>query len=383
MQQKPAVHIIDDEIITPLGWGTSANLTQIKQRQTAIKKHKISAENFYYAALFKEEKLQQNFDELSFSNAEDFTKLEKLFLLTVHHLLERNPSIHLEETVLIISTTKGNVELLENAENSIPEKSKLYSLGKTIQKYFNLKNEPITLSNACISGGLGLSVGKRLLEENAYKNALVLGGDVVSKFTRSGFQLLQAMDSEICKPYDKNRKGINLGEAAAGVLLSSEKQNSTIQIVGEATANDANHISGPSRTGEGLVKAISSALKEAHLEASAIDCISAHGTATLYNDAMEAQAFGRLNLQQKPLTSYKAYYGHTFGASALIESILSIKSLQQNLLFPSLGCAKIGVEPPLNIQQKLEEKKLKYALKTASGFGGCNFAMIFKNLKYA
>ena len=382
MQQKPAVHIIDDEIIAPLGWGTSANLAQIKQRQTAIKKHKISAENFYYAALFEEEKLQQNFDELSFSKAEDFTKLEKLFLLTVHHLLERNP-INLEETVLIISTTKGNVELLEKAENSIPEKSKLYSLGKTIQKYFNLKNEPITLSNACISGGLGLSVGKRLLEENAYKYALVLGGDVVSKFTRSGFQLLQAMDSEVCKPYDKNRKGINLGEATAGVLLSTEKRNSTIQIVGEATANDANHISGPSRTGEGLVKAISSALNEAHLEASAIDCISAHGTATLYNDAMEAQAFGRLKLQQKPLTSYKAYYGHTFGASALIESILSIKSLQQNLLFPSLGCDEIGVEPALNIQQNLENKELKFALKTASGFGGCNFAMIFKNLKYA
>ena len=228
MQQKPAVHIIDDEIIAPLGWGTSANLAQIKQRQTAIKNHKISAENFYYAALFKEEKLQQNFDELSFSKAEYFTKLEKLFLLTVHHLLERNPSIHLEETVLIISTTKGNVELLEKAENSIPEKSKLYSLGKTIQKYFNLKNEPITLSNACISGGLGLSVGKRLLEENAYKYALVLGGDVVSKFTRSGFQLLQAMDSEICKPYDKKRKGINLGEATAGVLLSTEKQNSVV-----------------------------------------------------------------------------------------------------------------------------------------------------------
>ena len=383
MRQKPAVHIIDDEIIAPLGWGTSANLAHIKQRQTAIKKHKISEENFYYGALFEEEKLQQNFDQLSFSNAEDFTKLEKLFLLTVHHLLERNPSIHLEETVLIISTTKGNVELLEKVENSIPEKSKLYSLGKTIQKYFNLKNEPITLSNACISGGLGLSVGKRLLEEKVYKNALVLGGDVVSKFTRSGFQLLQAMDSEVCKPYDKNRKGINLGEAAAGVLLSTEKQNSTIQIVGEATANDANHISGPSRTGEGLVKAISSALKEAHLEVSAIDCISAHGTATLYNDAMEAQAFGRLNLQQKTLTSYKAYYGHTFGASALIESILSIKSLQQNLLFPSLGCDEIGVEPALNIQQNLENKELKFALKTASGFGGCNFAMIFKNLKYA
>ncbi len=383
MRQKPAVHIIDDEIIAPLGWGTSANLEQIKKKKTAIRKHVLSGENSFYAALFEDDFIQQQFSRLAFSEAETFTKLEKLLLLTVHQLLERNSSIDLEETVLIISTTKGNVELLDNSDNSIPEKSKLYSLGKTIQKYFKLKNELITLSNACISGGLGLSVGKRLLEENAYKNALVLGGDVVSKFTRSGFQLLQAMDDKICKPYDKNRKGINLGEAAAGVLLSTEKQNSTIQIVGEATANDANHISGPSRTGEGLAKAISSALKEAHLEASAIDCISAHGTATLYNDAMEAQAFGRLNLQQKPLTSYKAYYGHTFGASALIESILSIKSLQQNLLFPSLGCEEIGVEPILNIQQNLEEKKLKYALKTASGFGGCNFAMIFKNLKYA
>lgn len=380
MSQKPPVHIIDDEIIAPLGWGTSANLEQIKQQQTAIRKHDLDADNSFYAALFEEDLIQQKFRQLSFFEAEVFTKLEKLLLLTVHQLIERNPSIDLEETILIISTTKGNVELLEASKNTTLEKVKLYSLGKTIQKYFNFKNNPITLSNACISGGLGLSVGKRLLEEKAYTHAIVLGGDVISDFTRSGFQLLQAMDTEICKPYDKNRKGINLGEAAAGVLLSTVKQDSSIQIVGEATANDANHISGPSRTGEGLVKAISAALKEAKLVPSAIDCLSAHGTATHYNDAMEAKAFERLNLQHKPLTSYKAYYGHTFGASALIESILSIKSLQQNVLFPSLGCKEIGVEPVLNIQQEWEEKKSRYALKTASGFGGCNFAMIFKNL---
>lgn len=381
MNKKETIHIIDDELITPLGFGTEANLQKIKHKVSAIQQH--FREEFspipFFASLFENEKINAEF--LNLSTSTNFTKLEKALLLAVGRILERNQGLNLVKTILIISTTKGNVELLENANEKYIQQSKLFNLGKTIQRFFKFPNSPITVSNACISGGLAISVGKRLLEENTYENALIVGGDVISKFTLSGFNSLQALDNEICKPYAKDRKGINLGEGAASMLLSN-KEKSSIKIVGEATANDANHISGPSRTGHGLVKAIENAIKEANISSEEIGLISAHGTATLYNDAMEAIAFERLKLQQKPLTSYKAFYGHTFGASALIESVLTVKSLQQNFILPSLNSEEIGVEPVLNVNQNFVEQKTRFGLKTASGFGGSNFAMLFENMDY-
>ena len=225
---------------------------------------------------------------------------------------------------------------------------------------------------------LAILTGMRLIQSGQYKNVVVAGADVISKFVLSGFQSFQAISASPCKPFDAARDGINLGEGAGTVILTSNKNHSTgIKVTGGSVSNDANHISGPSRTGEELNLAITKAMKVAGLTASDIDFISAHGTATVYNDEMEAKAITLANLQSAPVNSLKGYYGHTLGAAGLIESVISIHSLKENMVIPTMGYQHIGVTKPINICSSLYKTTLQHCLKIASGFGGCNAAMIF------
>ena len=234
------------------------------------------------------------------------------------------------------------------------------------------------VSNACISGLLAILVGMRLIKSGQYENAVIAGADVISKFVLSGFQSFQAISDEPCKPFDQARSGISLGEGAGTLILSSHKKyEGGIKVMGGSVNNDANHISGHSRTGEDIAVVINKALQEANISASEIDFISAHGTATLYNDEMEAKAITIAGLQSVPVNSLKGYYGHTLGAAGLIESIISIHSLKENLVLPTMGFKQPGVTKPLNICSALLHGTLQNCLKTASGFGGCNAAVVF------
>jgi 3-oxoacyl-[acyl-carrier-protein] synthase-1 len=117
------------------------------------------------------------------------------------------------------------------------------------------------------------------------------------------------------------------------------------------------------------------------LSGNEIEYICAHGTATIYNDEMEAQAFTRLNMQNIPLNSLKGYFGHTLGAAGLLETIIATKSMNNNYLYKSYGFNKIGLTLPLNIIKKNQKKNLSIILKTASGFGGSNVAILIKKCK--
>lgn len=373
------IYLLDDAIISPLGFSTEENLAAVKNESSGLKFHKNNrfSSGGFYAGIIENDLLADAF--LKIGEPKNFTKLEQMMLLAVSRVLEKNPEINLSETALIISTTKGNIDLL--TKSPFPEnRVYLSELGNVIKDFFGFTLQPIVISNACISGGLALAVAKRFITAGKFNQAIVVGGDLVSEFVLSGFNSFQAMSVEPCRPFSKNRKGISLGEAAAAVLVSSKKpQNSTkISLIGEASANDANHISGPSRTGEGLYKSIQNALSEARVSAREIDYLSAHGTATAYNDEMEAVAFNRSGLSEVPVNSFKGYYGHTLGASALLESILTKHSLLKNELYASLNFDEIGVSKPLNVIRSFTRKELKLALKTASGFGGCNLALVLK-----
>lgn len=375
------IFIADDQLITPLGFTTEENIAALKNERSGIKKQSnkdVSSEDFF-ASMIENDVLEEAFSKIGNPNA--YTKLEKMLLLAVHGILERQPNLDFEKTALIVSTTKGNIQQLDEKSDFPKEKTKLYELGNTIRQFFHLKTKPITISNACISGGLAIAVAKRFIQSGKYENALVVGGDLVSEFTFSGFNSFQAVSHEPCKPFSKNRTGISLGEAGAALLLSCDetlKSENSIFILGDATANDANHISGPSRTGEGLFLSIQNALKESKIVSKDIDYISAHGTATAFNDEMEAIAFGRAGLLEKPVNSLKGFYGHTLGASALLETIITARSLQNNELYPSLGFDELGVSKPINVITSTQEIPLKTALKTASGFGGCNVALVLQ-----
>ncbi len=373
-------YIINTEIISPLGFSVQENYENLVNGLSGIKyiEDKNYLDKAFFGAQLPEKALEKAFEDLS-ATSKNYTKLEKMLLLAVDKVLDKNPDLDLNKTAVIISTTKGNIDALSH-DNPFPkERAKLFELANQLQTFFNLPQTPIVLSNACISGGLAIAVGKKLITHQNYDHALIVGGDILSKFTVSGFSSFQALDSKICAPFCKERNGINLGEAAACILLSAKPTSQKgISIDGEATANDANHISGPSKTGDGLYKSIQNALKEAQLTAKEIDFISAHGTATIYNDEMEAKAFSRAGLQDIPLNSLKAHYGHTLGASALLETIISVECMKRNQLLPNFNFTEMGTSKKLEIITKLSQKSLKNVLKTASGFGGCNFAMLLK-----
>ncbi|HLT52143.1 MAG TPA: beta-ketoacyl synthase N-terminal-like domain-containing protein, partial [Arenibacter sp.] len=264
-----------------------------------------------------------------------------------------------------------------------PERAYLATLGNIIKEYFGFKTEPIVLSNACVSGILAISVAKRFITQGTFDQVFIVGGDVVTPFILSGFQSFQALSDQPCKPYDKHRSGINIGEAAASVLVTQDPLDlvpEAVALLGEGSCNDANHISGPSRTGEGLYRSILSAFKEAEIGAEEIDYISAHGTATIFNDEMEAIALDRLQLGKVPLNSLKGYFGHTLGASGLLETIVGMHSLYHNTLYTSLGFEELGVSRPLQVITENTPKELNLFLKTASGFGGCNTAAVFRKV---
>jgi len=370
------VYIVSDNILSPIGLTTSENFGQLKKSVSGIQKHYDASlsDQPFYAALF---------DQSGFIKDSDhkYTRFEQLLMASISDALQNNTvDAGDKKTVLIISSTKGNISLLET-EISNPALQKRIAMpasAKLVAAYFGFVNQPIVVSNACISGIIAILTGTRLIQSGQYENAVIAGADVISKFVLSGFQSFQAISPGPCKPFDVNRDGISLGEGAATIILSANKKNMQgVKVIGGAVSNDANHISAPSRTGMELCQAITKTLDDAHLLATDIDFISAHGTATIYNDEMEAKAITLANLQTVPVNSLKGYYGHTLGAAGLIEAIISIHSLKENLVIPTLGFEEMGITNPLNICTDLLSGNFKNCLKTASGFGGCNAAVVF------
>jgi 3-oxoacyl-[acyl-carrier-protein] synthase-1 len=377
------VYVLSDNIFSPLGYTSNENFDAVKNGKTAIQtidKNKLFTTPFVGAA-FKE------FPVLENSN--NYTRFEQLCMLSIQEAMQ-NIDIDLtgNDTIFILSTTKGNIELIEKTEinDTLRNRVSLPQTAQKISNYFSFSNTPIVLSNACISGVLAVIVAKRFLENGQYKQAVICGADILSPFVVSGFQSLHAMSTNACKPFDKNRDGINLGEAAATLILTTQenllKSKEKIVVKAGASSNDANHISGPSRTGLELGDAVRKVLLESAISEDELSFISAHGTATIYNDEMESKAFASAGLSEVPLHSLKGYFGHTLGAAGLLESILTIYSLKEHIILASKNFEELGVPEKVNVNKDLRSSDKNHALKTASGFGGCNAAIVYSLEKF-
>lgn len=380
-----SIYIVSDNIISPLGFTSAENFEQLKQKKTGVRRLEKSALSAdpVCAAVVDSDRLETEFKKLN--AAAPYTRLEQLFILSISDTLKQNPQIDITspKTLIILSSTKGNIDLLDAANAGKYDKKRLFlwETGNVIGHYFNNPNKPLIVSNACISGVVSIILAKRLLEENTYDTIIVSGADIMTPFVVSGFQSFKAVSSEVCKPYDATRDGISLGEACGSIVLSNKKEllngMEPIVVKGGASSNDANHISGPSRTGDGLFLAIYKTLKEANISASEIDFISGHGTATPYNDEMEAHAITDAQLQDVPMNSLKSYFGHTLGAAGIIEAVAGIQSMRQNTLIATYNHKELGVSKPINIIRETAAAKVDTCLKTAAGFGGCNAAVLF------
>ena len=375
------IYITQTNCITPLGFDVESNIKAIISGNTGIQLHENTSlmPAPFYSAIISDEKINTAFAKIS--TATQYSRLEKMMILALEPIIKKS-QIDLDSKVaFLLSTTKGNVTALQNDSDESFKTAHLDVLAKNISDFFGFQMQPIVVSNACVSGVLAVSIAKRMIQSELYDNAFVVAGDEISEFVLSGFNSFQAMSYLPCKPYSKNRTGVSLGEATAAVLVSAEAKNAKIKVIGDSSINDANHISGPSRTGEGLYRSILNALKEAQIDGQKLDYISAHGTATPFNDEMEAIALTRLDLQNVPINSLKGFYGHTLGASGLLETVIAIESANQNILFESKGFDEIGVSESINVIQKNEKRNIDFFLKTASGFGGCNTAVIFEKVK--
>ena len=258
-------------------------------------------------------------------------------------------------TLYILSTTKGDIDsMLTDSMHRV-----MHSVGLTC--------DGVVVSNACISGVSALSLAARLTDSGTYDHVIVCGADVVSHFIVSGFQSLHALSSQPCRPFDMERCGMNIGEAAAAVIVG--RGSGGWHIVSSATRNDAHHISSPSMQGEGAYRALRAVTSGDEREPRVV---SVHGTATLFNDQMEAIALHRAALDEATVSSLKGYVGHTLGAAGVLETVVTMHCLDKGVIPATKGYAEHGVSVPLHVNACNEKVGEHEFLKLISGFGGAN-----------
>ena len=368
-------YIIADNITAPLGSTTRENLDELKKGHSGIRlQHRPMAAAPFYASLFDE--------AVSWSARPALSRFENLALHSLQDALSKT-SIDLKnkKTLFILSSTKGNIGLLESSGGTAfgDPVFALAASAARISEAAGFVTEPVVVSHACISGLLGLITGMRLIRSGVYDQVAVTGADLITEFVLSGFQSFQAISTQPCRPFDASRDGISLGEGAGTVILSARPDDrGNIRVSGGSVSNDANHISGPSRTGAELQQAIAQAMRQAGAGAGDIDFISAHGTATRYNDDMEANAVTLAGMQLLPVNSLKGYYGHTLGAAGVIETIVSMHSMEEGIIFATRGFREAGTTKPIHVVSEHLTGNFNSCLKTASGFGGCNAAIVLE-----
>jgi len=378
------IYQVGHTIISPLGFSSEENYRAVKSGKTNIRLHEneFGLPEAFMGSIIENDLLDNEFSKINHSNFR-YTKFEKMAILSIYNALQTTGIQANDHSVqFVLSTTKGNVHLLENLDGFESDRIHLWKSAQLIAEFFGNKNEVTIISNACISGAAAQITALRLLQSENIQTVIVVGADMLSKFIVSGFQSFKALAPELCKPYDKNRVGLNLGEAAATIIYSKTNDTvpaNSIELVCGAMANDANHISGPSRTGAGLYLAIKKAMQS--IQPEQIAFVNAHGTATAYNDDMESLALTSAGLQNRPVNSLKAYFGHTLGAAGVLESIISSLAIIDNTALKTNNLQERGTVDPINSLMQNQTCTEDYFMKVLSGFGGSNAALLFRKTR--
>ena len=360
--------VISNNITSPLGLTTEQTYKAVCQGKSGLSHYPCeNGEGGWNDLPFSIEASLFNKEQWDKIMVDGFSKFESLVLHSVKAAIS-TLIFNKERAILILSSTKGDMELLEKGEDM----SSLADAAKKVSMAIGIENDPIVVCNACISGVSAIILGQRLVDCGNYSNVIVCGADVQSRFIVSGFQALKALSEEPCRPFDIERLGLNLGEAAATIVLSSEMNSPKGWKVDKgAVCNDAYHISAPHPKGLGAGMALCK-MKDAD---NPISVIGVHGTATMYNDQMESKAIEMAELQDVPLSALKGYFGHTMGAAGVLETIITMRALEDGLILPSKGFETCGVSGKVKISDKSVMVHGNTFVKMLSGFGGCNGAV--------
>ena len=378
MGGKRMIVSVANNIISPLGMSSAEIYLAVKEGRSMLKRYDglWQLPEPFVASLVDREKVEQEFAPLT--NDAKYTFFEKMIILSASRAIaDAGIDASSDKVLFILSTTKGNVFLLDKRETGFPQERVLLGAAACqMTGFFNNPNTPIVVSNACISGVCAQIEAMRNLEDGSFDYVVVVGCDVQSAFIVSGFQSFKALSVEPCKPFDAHRTGLNLGDAAATIIYTRKDkadENEWVACRG-AIRNDANHISGPSRTGEGSYRALKAVLGD--VDPDKIAFINTHGTATLYNDEMESVAIERAGLSQVPVNGLKGYFGHTMGAAGVLETILSMCAVDDNNILATRGYETMGVTHPLVLSNQNQPTQKQMFIKLLSGFGGCNAALL-------
>ena len=369
--------VVSTNIVSPLGMSSQENWHAVMQGRSALRR----LENYkgiplpFVASVFTPEQVE----DLAI---EGFTRFESLAIRSVTEALTHTDlDVHGERTIFILSTTKADVEELGFAAERDGDYHRPALSAQRIAEHVGIGGGAIVCCNACISGVSAQILADRLISAGHYDNAVVCGADLVSSFTASGFLSFKSLSNEACRPFDADRQGLNLGEAAATIVFTradSLREGDWLLEHGEMD-NDAFHLSTPAPSGEGARKVLEAVMKGR--DASELAFVSAHGTATMFNDQMESVAIEKAGLSAVPLTALKGWFGHTLGASGVLEVILGMMAVSESVVLPLRGFREIGVSGKVNLSSELRATDKNTFLKMISGFGGCNAAALYRRVR--
>lgn len=298
------------------------------------------------------------------------------------------------DTALISASTVGGMcftdQLYEDANHKSEGSEYLESYGcsahtlKLVKRY-RIKGFTDTINTACSSSANAIMLGARLIRSGRVKRAVVGGVDSLAKYTVNGFNALKILSESPCKPFDINRDGLNLGEAAAYLVLESEElaagKKIYAEVAGFGNANDAHHPSAMSDEATGAIRCMREAIGSAGIDASQIGYVNAHGTGTQNNDQVEFFGMGELFDPMPPYSSTKSFTGHTLGAAGAVEAIYSILGIVHSELYPSLNVTDpiAGSENP-PVSEWKGGYNLNYVLSNSFGFGGNCTSLVFASV---
>jgi 3-oxoacyl-[acyl-carrier-protein] synthase-1 len=385
-------------IISAIGDNVQENITSLRQQKTGL--GTISILDTKHKNEFVAGEIKYRNPELAsllgLPPGSDFPRTSLLGMIAAseafHHAGVQNyPALR---TGLIAGTTVGGMDKTERYYYHLDQNTdfiKSHSCGSItdqIAHYLNTTYFVSTLNTACSSSANAIMYGTRLLQ-NGYLDRVIAGGfDSLSVFTINGFKSLFILSQESCKPFDKNRKGLNLGEGAGFLVLESadtiqKTGNEALGILsGYANTNDAFHQTASSEDGEGAFQCIRKALEKANLPPSDIDYINLHGTGTENNDLSEGKALLRVfDKNIPPFSSTKSYTGHTLGAAGGVEAVFSVLSIRENTIYPNLffeqPIDELGISPVTELKEGCD---IRHVMSNSFGFGGNDTTLIFSKV---
>lgn len=392
-----SVYITTKGIVSSIGNNVAENLQAFENLNHGISKSEL-VKDIRKESLVGEVKLTNEdlIKELDLDTNFEWSRTTLLALKAAKEAFKNQPKSSNIRTGIISATSVGGMDRTEDFYRDYYKTKSLdkshYAVGHDcghhtdiIAKELGIEGYRMTVSTACSSAANALMIGARLILTGKLDRVLVGGADALSNFTINGFGSLMIFDDEHSRPFDETRAGLNLGEAAAYVVLESEKcmketgNTASTKLVGWANANDAYHQTASSPDGIGATLAMQKALKVAGLEPKDIDYINAHGTGTSNNDMSESIAFQKVfenNLP--PFSSTKAFTGHTLAAAGAIEAVYSILAIEQGAFLPNINF-KTPIEGPGLVPETEYSTghNVQHVLSNSFGFGGNSSTVIF------